>query len=131
MLRRLLYRKYIANQYSMKNYHIYLFTQDACNPCVLLKKHIDSLPEGQQQELDVVPMKVASGQRTALAEELDIQLTPTLVVCHEDLLCDGEIDGDEFLSQREVPVERIVGAINIIASLQDTLAAYTYALDPD
>ena len=115
----------------MKNYHIYLFTQDACPPCVLVKKHIESLPDGQRQELDVVPMKVASGQRTALAEELDIQLTPTLVVCHEDLLCDGEIDGDEFLSQLEVPVERIVGANNIIASLQDTLAAYTYALDPD
>lgn len=115
----------------MKNYHIYLFTQEACPPCVRLKKHLSGLPEAQQQELDVVPMKVSSGQRTALAEELDIQATPTLVVCHEDLLCEGEIDGDEFLTQLERPVFRVEGAQKIIDSLQTTLAAYTYALDPD
>ena len=76
-------------------------------------------------------MKVASGQRTALAEELFIERTPTLVVCHEDLLCEQETDGDEFCTQLERPVWRVEGAQRIIDSLQTTLAAYTYALDPD
>ena len=78
--------------------------------------------------LDFVPLKTASGQRTALAEELAVELSPTLVVTHETLVCD--IDGDtdeEFCDQFEESVERIVGANNIIKGLQSTLDAYTYA----
>ena len=112
----------------MKNYHCYVFTQDACPPCARLKEYVSTLTEAEQAELDFVPLKTASGQRTALAEELAVELSPTLVVTHETLVCD--IDGDtdeEFCDQFEESVERIVGANNIINGLQSTLDAYTYA----
>ena len=67
----------------MKQYHIYVFTQDHCPPCHRLKKHIDHLTDAEKSELDFVPLKTATGSRTALAEELAVELTPTLVVCHE------------------------------------------------
>ena len=112
----------------MKNYHIYVFTQDACPPCARLKDHCKTLTDNEKAELDFVPLKTASGQRTALAEELAVELSPTLVVTHETLVCD--IDGDtdeEFCDQFEESVERIVGANNIIKGLQSTLDAYTYS----
>ena len=65
----------------MKQYHIYVFTQDACPPCARLKDHCKTLTsEDETAELDFVPLKTASGQRTALAEEFAVELTPTLVV---------------------------------------------------
>ena len=64
----------------MKQYHIYVFTQDACSPCARLKEHCKTLTEDEAAELDFVPLKTATGQRTALAEELAVELTPTLVV---------------------------------------------------
>ena len=112
----------------MKQYHIYVFTQDACPPCARLKKHCETLTESEVAELDFVPLKTASGQRTALAEELAVELTPTLVVTHETLVCDIDADTEEeFCDQFEESVERIVGANNIISGLQSTLDAYTYA----
>ena len=73
-------------------------------------------------------MKTASGQRTALAEELGVELTPTLVVIHEDIFCELDDDSeDEFCDRVAEPVERIVGANNIIENLDSTIQAYTYA----
>ena len=112
----------------MKQYHIYVFTQDSCPPCARLKEHIKTLTEAEAAEIDFVPLKAPNGQRTALAEELSVELSPTLVVTHESVVCD--IDGDtdeEFCDQFEESVERIVGANNIIKGLQSTLDAYTYA----
>jgi len=111
----------------MKQYHLYVFTQDECPPCHRLKKHVKSLTEAEQAELDFVPLKTSSGQRTALAEELAVELTPTLVVTHEDLLCSLDETGDEFCDFQEESVERFVGATSIIEHLQATLDAYTYA----
>ena len=111
----------------MKQYHLYVFTQDECPPCHRLKKHVERLTEAEQAELDFVPLKTASGQRTALAEELAVELTPTLVVTHEDLLCSLDETGDEFCDFQEESVERFVGASSIIEHLQATLDAYTYA----
>lgn len=113
----------------MKNYHIYVFTQDSCPPCHRLKKHVDAkLTEAEKAELDFVPMKTPSGQRTALAEELSVELTPTLVVVHETVSCDYDSDlGYEFCDLEEESVERYVGANNIIEHLASTLDAYTYA----
>jgi len=111
----------------MKTYHLYVFTQDECPPCHRLKKHVERLTEAEQAELDFVPLKTASGQRTALAEELAVELTPTLVVTHEDLLCSLDETGDEFCDFQEESVERFVGASSIIEHLQATLDAYTYA----
>lgn len=115
----------------MKQYHLYLFTQDKCAPCDRLKDHLRGLPEPQQQELDVVPMKTTSGEYTALAAELNVLLSPTLVVCHEELECELDQDGEEFCEGLEVPVERFVGANAIIDSLESTISAYTYAIDED
>ena len=111
----------------MKNYHLYVFTQDACPPCTRLKNFVSTLPQGDQAEIDYVPMKTPTGQRTALAEELNVELTPTLVVIHEDLFCEIDADGDEFCDRVAEPIERFVGANNIIENLDSTIDAYTYA----
>jgi hypothetical protein len=111
----------------MKHYHIYVFTQDNCPPCTRLKDHVSHLPEAQQAELDMVPIKTASGSYTALAEELDVTLTPTLVVAYEGMQCDVDSDGFEDCDYTEEPVERFVGATSIIEHLDATIDAYTYA----
>ena len=111
----------------MKNYKLYVFVQDSCPPCERLKNYVNTLTEDEKAELDFVPLKTATGQRTALAEELSVELTPTLVVTHEDLLCSIDEDGDEFCDQQEQSVERFVGANDIIEHLGATIDAYTYA----
>ena len=111
----------------MKQYHIYVFTQDQCAPCTRLKDHVKCLTEAEQAELDFVPLKTASGQRTALAEELAVELTPTLVVTHETVSCEIANDDEEYCDLEEESVERFIGANNIIEHLSATLDAYTYA----
>ena len=111
----------------MKSYHLYVFTQDACPPCTRLKEYVSTLPQEDQAEIDYVPMKTASGQRTALAEELNIELTPTLVVVHEEVACEIDSDGDEICDLLAQPIERLIGANNIIEHLDATIDAYTYA----
>lgn len=111
----------------MKTYELYVFTQDGCAPCDRLKDHVQTLTEDERAELHFVPLKTASGQRTALAEELSVDLTPTLVVVHEEVACQLDADGDEDCDYREESVERFVGANDIIEHLQATLDAYTYA----
>jgi hypothetical protein len=112
----------------MKKYHIYVFEQESCPPCHRLKTHVNRLSEAEKSELDFVPLKTASGQRTALAEELEVELSPTLVVVHETVSCEyDEMLGYEFCDLEEESVERFVGANNIIEHLQATLDAYTYA----
>ena len=112
----------------MKQYHLYVFSQDGCAPCTRLKDHVQTLTEGEQAELDFVPLKTPEGARTALAEELSVELSPTLVVVHETVSCDYDSDlGYEFCDLEEESVVRFVGANNIIEHLQATLDAYTYA----
>jgi len=112
----------------MKQYHLYVFTQDNCAPCTRLKDHVKTLTNDEQAELDFVPLKTASGKRTALAEELSVDLSPTLVVVHETVSCDySPEDGYEFCDLEEESVERFVGAKAIIEHLPATLDAYTYA----
>ena len=112
----------------MKQYHLYVFSQDGCAPCDRLKDHVKTLSEAEQAELDIVPLKTPTGKRTALAEELKVELTPTLVVVHETVQCEySPEDGYEFCDLEEESVERFVGANNIIEHLQATLDAYTYA----
>ena len=112
----------------MKQYHIYVFSQDGCPPCARLKDYVQTLTPDEQAELDFVPLKTPSGERTALAEELAVELTPTMVVVHETIQCDVDrTSGEEFCDLEEETVEHHVGANNIIKSLQATLDAYTYA----
>ena len=86
-----------------------------------------TLTQAEQAELHFVPLKTASGARTALAEELSVELTPTLVVVHEEVSCQLDADGDEDCDYVEQSVERFVGANSIIEHLPATLDAYTYA----
>ena len=111
----------------MKQYHIYVFSQDTCAPCQRLKDHVKTLTVDEQDELDFVPLKTPQGQRTALAEELAVELSPTLVVVHETQACRLDDDGFIDCDLEEEPVERFVGANNIIEHLDATLDAYTYA----
>ena len=111
----------------MKNYHIYVFSTDSCPPCQRLKEHVKTLTEDEQAELDFVPLKTASGQRTALAEELAVELSPTLVVVHETKACTLDSDGFVDCDLEEESVEHQVGANYIIEHLDATLDAYTYA----
>ena len=111
----------------MKQYHLYVFTQDNCPPCHRLKKHLETLTPEENSELDLVPLKTPTGQRTALAEELSVELSPTLVVVHETVQCELDPDGDEYCDLEEETVERFVGANNIIEHLSATIDAYTYA----
>ena len=112
----------------MKQYHLYVFSQDGCGPCDRLKTHVQTLTDQERAELDFVPLKTASGERTALAEGLSVDLTPTLVVVHETISCDySPEDGYEFCDLQEESVERFVGANSIIEHLPATLDAYTYA----
>ena len=110
----------------MKHYHLFVFSQENCPPCARLKEHVSGLPEAQQAELDFVPLRAANGGLTALAEELDVSLTPTLVVTYEGLQCDVDSDGFEDCDYTEEPVERFIGANAIIEHLPATIDAYTY-----
>ena len=111
----------------MKTYKLYVFTQDGCSPCDRLKEHVKTLTEDEAAELDFVPLKASSGERTTLAEDLQVELTPTLVVVHEEVSCKLDADGDEDCDYVEQSVERFVGANSIIEHLPATLDAYTYA----
>ena len=92
-----------------------------------LKNYVETLAEGERAELDFVPLKTPSGQRTALAEELSVELTPTLVVTHETISCEIDNDDEEYCELEEESVERFVGATAIIENLDATLDAYTYS----
>ena len=111
----------------MKQYHLYAFVQESCAPCDRFKDHVKTLSKAEQDEIDLVPFRAPNGDRTALAEEFNIEFTPTLVVVHQDILCDLDETGDEFCDYKEFSVERFVGANNIIEHLPATLDAYTYA----
>ena len=111
----------------MKNYHLYIFTQPNSQPCQQLLDHFKTLTANEQAELDVVPIMAADGFRTCLAEELSVELTPTLVVTHETVTCEIGQDDEEYCELEEEPVERFVGTSNIVSHLQATLDAYTYA----
>jgi hypothetical protein len=111
----------------MKQYHIYVFTQESCAPCDRLKTFVETLDTNEVAELDFVPFKTPSGEQTALASQLNVEFTPTMVVCYEALHCEIDPDGDEYCDLEEESVERFVGANSIIEHLQATLDAYTYA----
>ena len=51
----------------MKQYHLYVFTQDHCAPCHRLKKHIKTLTDAEKSELDFVPLKTADWRSVRLS----------------------------------------------------------------
>ena len=113
---------------TMKNYHLFLFTNPECPPCVRLKDHLTTLTADERAELDLVPLKNSEGDRTPLAEDLAVLSTPTLVATHVSTFCDVDaVTDEEYCDQDVTSVERFVGANAIISNLQSTLDAYTYA----
>jgi hypothetical protein len=111
----------------MKNYHIYLFTLNDCAPAKRVMNHVSTLTKAEQAEIDFVPLKTATGERTMLAEELSVELSPMLVVTHDTVSCEIDRDDEEYCELEEESVERFVGANSIIEHLYATLDAYTYA----
>ena len=89
------------------------------------------LTEAQRASLHYVPLRAPNGERTALAEALEVELTPTLVVTYEGLSCKLDEDGDEDCDYTEEPVERFVGANAIIEGLDSVIECYTYANPPE
>ena len=79
----------------VKQYTIAIFSQDECKPCRDLKEHVRNLPQAQQDVLDFYDMKNLRGVQTAWCQELDVNLTPTMVVLHND--------------DYGTPIEKIVG----------------------
>ena len=106
----------------MKQYQIYVFTKHGCGPCDRLKTHLETIPPEQQSTLKLVDRAANSD----LFDLFDVQLHPTMVVSHIDLECELH-DGDEFCTQSQSIVEKVEGANNIIATLDATISAYTYA----
>ena len=115
----------------MNPYVLYVFTQDNCEPSAKLKDHVKTLPEAQQRAISWVPLKDAEGKFTALADDLCVELTPTMVIVHENLECTLDRDGDEDCDYVEEPVEMFIGANSIIETLQSNIDAYTYANPPE
>ena len=105
----------------MKHYRLFIFTQENCPPCYRLKDYIFRLPEEQRKELTFYPYKTGNGERTVMAQELGVTQTPSLVVIHEDTICEND---DAVIDQ--CIVESIVGAQNIITALPATISDYTY-----
>ena len=100
-------------------------------PLARARPVVETLPEADQASLHFVPLKAANGQRTALAEELNVELSPTLVVTYEGEHCSIDAEGFEDCDYTEEPVERFIGANAIIKHLEATIDAYTYAHPPE
>lgn len=115
----------------MKSYVLYCFTQPNCPPCERLKAHVSCLTEAQQASLQYVPLRAPNGNYTALAEQLEVTKTPTLVVTYEGLHCRLDEDGEEDCDYIEEPLERFIGANAIIDALDSTIESYTYANPPE
>ena len=96
----------------VKKYTIAIFSQDECKPCRDLKEHVRNLPKDQQSVLNFYDMKNLRGQQTVWCETLEVNLTPTMIVLHND--------------DYATPIERVVGCQSIIEMLPSTITDYTY-----
>jgi len=105
----------------MKQYRLFIFTQENCPPCYRLKDYVKRLPISQQKELTFYPYKGGDGERTTMAQELGVNMTPTLVVLHESI-----IYKDDDAEMAQCVVESIVGCQNIVTALPATISDYTY-----
>lgn len=107
---------------------VLVFTQPNCPPCYRLKDYINTLPSEQQDAIEFVPFKTPSGEITALADELNIKQTPTLVVAAESLVCEeADEEGYRACDIKDETVETIVGATNITTALPGVLTNYIFS----
>tara|TARA_B100001094_G_scaffold55457_1_gene50982 strand:+ start:4299 stop:4640 length:342 start_codon:yes stop_codon:yes gene_type:complete len=108
----------------MTDISLLVFTQENCPPCYRLKEYINRLPVQQQELIEFVPLRTASGQLTALAEECHVELTPTLVVAAEHVECTDD-DGIEVCDLIDEPIETIVGGQAITIALPGVIKNYS------
>ena len=104
----------------MSKYKFYLFTQDTCEFCQELDKHLATLSAEINDRLIRVPLKDDDGERTEFAEELCVDLTPALVVAER-----GKEDPDD--PDEELYPESIApryGVRGIKEGLSEFLAQY-------
>ena len=111
----------------MKQYHCYVLPD---NCALALASEPIKLSRLKRNLNWTLFSPTATGTRTALAEELNVELTPTPVVVHESVpVTTTRIWDMSSASWRKISGE-IVGANNIIEHLQ-ALDAYTYAHQND
>ena len=109
----------------MNDIVILCFTQPNCPPCYRLKDFINRLPSEQREMIEFVDFKTKDGERTALAVELEVELTPTLVVADETFECsEPDEEGIRACDFIDVPIEKIVGATNITTALPGIINNY-------
>ena len=114
----------------MTNITLLLFTQENCNPCYRIKQFINNLPSEQQDMIEQVNFKTPTGGRTALAEELEIEFTPTLVVANEEVVCELPDDDDyEDCDFATDAIETIVGGQAIVTALPGIISNYVVSTD--
>jgi hypothetical protein len=115
----------------MKPYVLYVFTLPDCAPTEKLKAYVETLTKPQQATLEFVPLRGPDGGYTALAEKLQVDSAPTLVVTYEGLSFELDADGDEDCDYTEEPVERLIGVDAITKHLLSTIDGYTNANPPE
>ena len=117
----------------MNPYVLYLFTLPVDEPetSTQVRDFVLTLTKAQQATIEYVPLRTDDGKLTALAEKLNVDSAPTLVVTHESVSCELDADGDEDCDYIEKPVERFVGAKSITDHLEVTIESYTYANPPE
>ena len=117
----------------MNPYVLYLFTLPIDEPEASgkVRDFVLTLTKAQQATIEYVPLRTDDGKLTQLAEKLNVDSAPTLVVTHESVSCELDADGDEDCDYIEKPVERFVGAKAITEHLEVTIESYTYANPPE
>lgn len=117
----------------MNPYVLYLFTLPIDEPeaSAKVRDFVLTLTKAQQATIEYVPLRTDDGKLTQLAEKLNVDSAPTLVVTHESVSCELDADGDEDCDYIEKPVERFVGAKAITEHLEVTIESYTYANPPE
>ena len=117
----------------MNPYVLYLFTLPIDEPetSAKVRDFVLTLTKAQQATIEYVPLRTDDGKLTALAEKLNVDSAPTLVVTHESVSCELDADGDEDCDYIENPVERFIGTKAITDHLEVTIQSYTYANPPE
>ena len=105
----------------MSQYTLYLFELENSEHCAQLNDYLKTLPLEVQTSLVHTSVNDATGARTELAEDLCVELAPTLVVT--ELCKDDPDDPDEEPYTQSL--ERCVGRKNIIQFLPEFLSVYT------
>ena len=76
--------------------HTYIFTQTNSAPCDRVLEFLAN----NKRDIEVVPLKDADGERTELAEDLCVELTPTMVSYDDEL--EETVDYSRFVGGNSI-----------------------------